>query len=393
MPIQLRTYRKDKRKTRHPAVLESVDPIMILKYLNMMKHVTPTNNNSKLTLRDMIVKFVNFVAHFLLVMSLLYLSAFIFSHLEDGKTGCHGHEKNTNNNSNGVNNSSGVPTFLQKNDLEELHLTECDLQDIELFVNRLVEENKKKHRGRQLSKDIQKWFYFVVIASTTIGYGDVYPQTQNGKIFYCCFSIIGIILMMSLLSSCGVIMSSINKRFYRAMRKLCPWMKRWSEEFLSFVSLVFMFVFYLGWGISHHFMSETTNRSLVDIVYFWIVTFTTVGFGDLGYSLEFEIEHTYDLTVYRVFGVSLVAAIIESLQIYISFRKERLQQKKIMKKIRSSVLSSPIMCKDGIINNDGEDDEENDVFDEDVFNVIRRMTMNNLADLDLETAKSRTKSL
>ena len=294
----------------------------------------------------MIVKFVNFVAHFLLVMSLLYLSAFIFSHLEDGKTGCLGHENN--NNSNGVNNSSGLPTFLQKSDLEELHLTECDLLDIELFVNRLVEENKKKDGGRQLSKDIQKWFYFVVIASTTIGYGDIYPQTQNGKIFYCCFSIVGIILMMSLLSSCGVIMSSINKRFYRAMRKLCPWLKEWSEEFLSFFSLHILFVLYLSVGIWHHVMNNSDNRTVLDIVYFWIVTFTTVGFGDLGHSLEFEVDHAYDLTVYRLFGLSLVASIIKSSQSYIALRKERLQMKAveqqnmIIERIHSYMMDSSV---------------------------------------------------
>ena len=36
-----------------------------------------------------------------------------------------------------------------------------------------------------------KWFYFTIIATTTIGYGQVYPKTNNGKLFYIFFSIIG----------------------------------------------------------------------------------------------------------------------------------------------------------------------------------------------------------
>ena len=33
-----------------------------------------------------------------------------------------------------------------------------------------------------------KWFYFVIVASSTIGYGHVYPQTDEGKLFYIMFS-------------------------------------------------------------------------------------------------------------------------------------------------------------------------------------------------------------
>ena len=66
---------------------------------------------------------------------------------------------------------------------------------------------------------VQKWFYFVVIATTTIGFGDVAPRTQAARIFYACFSIPGIILMMSLLKSCGKIITSIQMRSYRLLRR------------------------------------------------------------------------------------------------------------------------------------------------------------------------------
>ena len=47
----------------------------------------------------------------------------------------------------------------------------------------------------------------------------------------------------------------------------------------------------------------------VDSLYFWMVTFTTVGFGDKLLPLDGQIK----LIPYRLFGLSLVAGIIDSL--------------------------------------------------------------------------------
>ena len=60
-----------------------------------------------------------------------------------------------------------------------------------------------------------------------------------------------------------------------------------------------VFMGYLSLGIWHDTMGDSDHHTLVDILYFWIVSFTTVGFGDVGHPLEFEIEHAYELTAYR----------------------------------------------------------------------------------------------
>ena len=124
-------------------------------------------------------------------------------------------------------------------------------------------------------------------------------------------------------------------------------------------------------------MNNSDNRPIVDIVYFWITTFTTVGFGDLGHSLQFEIDHAYDLTVYRLFGLSMVAAIIESLTSLIALRKEKLhyeaveRKKKMMMKIHSTLLASKIICRGGI-------DQDSDG----IFRVYQRERTNCLIDLE-----------
>ena len=88
-------------------------------------------------------------------------------------------------------------------------------------------------KGRKPIRDknfvFMKWAYFVIIATTTIGYGRVYPKTDQGKLFYIFFSIIGIALMMTLLRSCGKILMTGNKKFYtwvcRGVCKVGPYSK------------------------------------------------------------------------------------------------------------------------------------------------------------------------
>ena len=61
--------------------------------------------------------------------------------------------------------------------------------------------------------------------------------------------------------------------------------------------------------------------SVMDTLYFWLVTFTTVGFGDKHLPLHVEIEHFYELLLYRMVGLSFLAGIIDSIQEYLTFRK------------------------------------------------------------------------
>ena len=113
---------------------------------------------------------------------------------------------------------------------------------------------------------------------------------------------------------------------------------------MTVITMTCLFVGYLMLGVWHDSVDEIDNRSLVDIIYFWIVSFTTVGFGDIGHSLDFEIEHAYELTVYRLFGLSMVAAIIDSIRAYISLRKEILHNETIEKQRKLFQKINTAMC-------------------------------------------------
>ena len=79
------------------------------------------------------------------------------------------------------------------------------------------------------------------------------------------------------------------------------------------------------------------EESWVDTFYFWLVAFTTVGFGDVHFPLEVEIDHFYELVLYRVFGLSFLAGIMESIHEYIKYRKSLLlvkhNKKRLLRKI------------------------------------------------------------
>ena len=184
-----------------------------------------------------------------------------------------------------------------------------------------------------------KWFYFVIIATTTIGYGHVYPKTDGGKLFYILFSVIGIVLMMTLLRSCGKIIVATNRKFYTLIRRrLCGRKEYVSDQMTSVVSMCFMFLVFMLLVVWHDkSIGAVENWSWTDTFYFWLVTFTTVGFGDLHFPLEVEISHFHELVLYRVFGLSFLAGIIESIHEYIKYRKSMLLMKHNKKRLRRKV--------------------------------------------------------
>ena len=183
--------------------------------------------------------------------------------------------------------------------------------------------HRKEHTIYDREFILMKWFYFVVVASTTIGYGHIHPKTDRGKTFYIFFSIFSIILMMTLLRSCGKILMLANKKVYTVIRKRILFDRRYaSDELISVITLCVMFGLFMVLVVWHDKnISEVKHWSMVDTIYFWLVTFTTVGFGDIHFPLKVEIEHFYELLLYRVFGLSFLAAIIESIYVYFRYRR------------------------------------------------------------------------
>ena len=323
-----------------------------------------------------------FIIHFVVVMLLLYCGALVFARLEDPEVMYRSEEHQLNET-----NDTNASTHTDTAGMEKLKCgSDCDKKNYDEFWKNLeVKYNssvplefrdevwdrlsKKEpeddddhgapasahvHHSSGTAKDedmdekefvFMKWFYFTIVATTTIGYGHVYPKTDPGKLFYIFFSIIGIVLMMTLLRSCGKILMTVNKKFYRRVSR-CLWRDNepyLSDQFMSVVSLCFIFLGFMLLVVWHDKnIGEVDHWHWIDTFYFWLVTFTTVGFGDVHFPLKVEVQHFWELVVYRVFGLSFLAGIIESIHEYIKFRQIMLikQNKQHLQKLSQILIGN-----------------------------------------------------
>lgn len=185
-----------------------------------------------------------------------------------------------------------------------------------------LENFEEDYENRDLSYG--RWFYFTFTTATTIGYGEITPQTTGGKVYFIFFSIFGVISMITLLIRCGGIICLINTKVCDLLQKsICEGCKRFvSEHCLSFFSLIFIFIIYLLIGIFTMPSIEVHYgnwESSLNAAYFWFATFSTVGFGDM-YIPDEEVS-VY--VFYRFFGFCLIASIFVSFNAWMKKRKSR----------------------------------------------------------------------
>ena len=273
------------------------------------------------------------VVHFLVVLLVLFCSAVGFAYLEDvdylnGSNAALASTKNSTT----VNFTRVKDAFWNRfEEKYNLNLTdETRATLIDEFKQFIEEENENLRLKDDISQDesermsdkmyiFRKWFYFVVITATTIGYGDVTPKTKDGKLFYIFFSLVAIILVMSLLQRCGAFISMANRQVYAALnryfcRYFCAKGREFiSKEVLSLISILVILIVYLVIGIQYGHDQAENNWKTIDSIYFWVVTFTTVGFGEMTYPLHQELDNMPFFIIYRIFGLALVAAVIDAI--------------------------------------------------------------------------------
>ena len=93
---------------------------------------------------------------------------------------------------------------------------------------------------------------------------------------------------------------------------------------------------------------------LIDSIYFWIVTFTTVGFGDIVISVDDQENFLMAcLVVYRTFGLALLAGLIDSLVAWVNVRKEELKKRASrLRDFRSTLLEKQYFISRHVNEND-----------------------------------------
>ena len=186
------------------------NPISLLNILMEEKRGEGRVNEKNVAVRFLYAS-MKFMLKVTIVVGLLYMAALVFAYLEDDEfqnsqqlkvsqqlknsERFQTSEKLQNNTRSHnitavVKGSSNTSIFWSL--IEHKHdvmLTISERNELEENIAELVENLKMnkievKHRRDLSHLRIQKWFYFVVVASTTIGYGDVCPTTQQVFSFF-----------------------------------------------------------------------------------------------------------------------------------------------------------------------------------------------------------------
>ena len=127
-------------------------------------------------------------------------------------------------------------------------------------------------------------------------------------------------------------MTSFNKQIYKAILKRSKRVRdNVSPEMLSVLTMTFMVLIFLHIGVLR--LMVNFDWTYIDSLYFWMVTFTTVGFGD---QLLPQDEQNR-LIIHRLVGLALIAGIIDSIVAWIKSRKSKLPQlKKLLSKMKNN---------------------------------------------------------
>ncbi|XP_028853817.1 potassium channel subfamily K member 10b [Denticeps clupeoides] len=131
--------------------------------------------------------------------------------------------------------------------------------------------------------DMLSAFFFAGTIITTIGYGNIAPSTEGGKIFCICYSIFGIPLFGFLLAGiCDqlgtILVKSILKveRMFRQRHiQISQTQIRVTSTILFILAGCIVFV-----TIPAFIFKHIEGWSVLDSIYFVVITLTTVGIGD-----------------------------------------------------------------------------------------------------------------
>ena len=117
------------------------------------------------------------------------------------------------------------------------------------------------------------------VSSFVIGYGYITPQTSKGKILCIFVALFGIPITMLALKSIGeLIVVCVNSSITNLEKKILRRQEAKKVQVKSAVVLFSLMVIFLM--VFALLLVNSTDMTLVQCVYFWFVTYTTIGFGD-----------------------------------------------------------------------------------------------------------------
>lgn len=173
---------------------------------------------------------------------------------------------------------------------------------------KLVRVFQNATRKGMLMSDRASWNFgasvlFVISIVTTVGYGNIVPLTESGKLFTIIFSLFGIPLTLIIYSALVERLLRLSNMFFDYLYfKLEDSLKYFTIRLLH-LGIVFVFtftVFLIVPALCYSFIEPDWN--FLDSLYFCVVSLFTTGFGDMipGEALKFSEQHKSYLFSYKL---------------------------------------------------------------------------------------------
>ncbi|RNA18214.1 potassium channel subfamily K member 10 [Brachionus plicatilis] len=175
--------------------------------------------------------------------------------------------------------------------------------------------------------------FFVITTITTIGYGNLTPSTDTGKIFTIMVAFIGIPINIVFLAKIGEILKKGSAYLLKPIKKLSNNKKIFIiiQIIFSVISGTIIFLLVPGFVIM-----RLENWNYIDALYYIFVTLFTIGFGDLVAGSNFKLSSPVWMNVYRFslylwmyLGMAYISLIITLVLDYFKANAENIRKEVI----------------------------------------------------------------
>ncbi|XP_058063236.1 TWiK family of potassium channels protein 7 [Anopheles bellator] len=213
-----------------------------------------------------------------------------------------------------------IYSIVNHTDVRNLErLFELELEQYERVVQDAAQGGIQIDAGQNFPVAVEKWsllqaVFFASTVITTIGYGNIVPVTDGGRVFCLLFALIGIPFTLTVIADWGRLfagaVSTLVKNFPAIpLARFCPdtGFKLSERKWLYAVGAVGFLGIYLAAGTGLLLLWED-DWSFFDGYYFCFITMTTIGFGDLVPSKP---NYMLLCTLYILVGLALTSTIIE----------------------------------------------------------------------------------
>lgn len=222
--------------------------------------------------------------------------------------------------------------FTSTDKLRALH--ETDFSHSNTTFEKEAEKILRQHEidlklalKKQEESTTNKWTYdsallFAATLVTSVGYGNIVPQTSVGRLFTIAYSCIGIPLTLICIGMLGTIMA----RGFKAVAAFLfeDVVTEEGEPYIPLkVSLGIMFSYlFLGAVL---FRTVGDNWTFLESFYFCFITLSTIGLGDFVYGESATHDSNFLASVaYILFGLSMLSMCFSLIQEQASYKMHRL---------------------------------------------------------------------